>query len=114
MAYRKEYPKIETTEIETFEKKYKGSQMEKDDLLVLFEKLKGDMTHLLQYAILSSNGDIPRLIGFYETQIKTGKISDHLLAFEKTKKSVKKEAEETREALKSKKEQLLRLLTMEK
>lgn len=113
MAYRKDFPKIQEQEIKSFEKNYKGSETEKTDLLELFEKLKGDVTNILNFAILSTNDDISRIKQFYEGAIKSGKIKNHVETFNSTKDKIKKESDEKKEVdqLKSNQAELWQIIS---
>ena len=86
--YRSIYPKIRLEDIETFSNKYRGSDMEREDLINFYKENDGDITLMLEVIPLSRNEDIERFIKIYENLIKEKKIKKTKL-FTSSKKSVK-------------------------
>lgn len=86
--YRSIYPKIRLEDIETFSNKYRGSDMEKEDLINFYKENNGDITLMLEVIPLSRNEDVERFIKIYENLIKEKKIKKTKL-FTSSKKSVK-------------------------
>lgn len=68
--YKNVYPTITEKDINDFSKKYRGSELEKDDLIEFYKDFGGDMTLLLEYIPLSTNDDIDRFISIYEDFFK--------------------------------------------
>lgn len=57
-----------------FEKKYKGTDEEREDLLKLYVKYKGDMDAITVSALCCSQEDEPRLCGIIQEAIKNGEV----------------------------------------
>ena len=95
--YRSVHPEIQKNEVLDFEKKYRLSQEEKDDLLKFYKEQKGDMRKLLQHIMCSKNEDIPRFIQFFEEQINE-KVIEKTAKFDGTKSKIIKLPEEEKEA----------------
>lgn len=73
------------------------------------------MTHLLKFAILSKNEDIPRFVTIFEHSINTQKLTKYISTFNSTKNKIKKEVEEIKQAIQAKKEnESLSKMIMEK
>ena len=101
--YREIYPRLKIEDIDNFSIKYRGSDMEKEDLINFYNENNGDITLLLESIPLSRNDDVDRLIKVYEDLIKKKKIKKFDL-FNKSKSNIKlldenedekKEAEDT-------------------
>jgi DnaJ family protein C protein 9 len=106
--YREIYPKLKLEDIENFSLKYRGSEMEEEDLIDFYNDNNGDITLLLEAIPLSKNEDIGRFIKIYERLIKKKKIKKSDLFFESKEhiklliedEDEKKEAEDTLNDLK--------------
>ena len=106
--YREIYPKLKLEDIENFSLKYRGSEMEEEDLIDYYNENNGDITLLLEAIPLSKNEDIGRFIKIYEQLIKKKKIKKSDLFFESKEhiklliedEDEKKEAEDTLNDLK--------------
>lgn len=110
--YRSIYPKIRLEDIESFSNKYRGSDMEKEDLINFYKENDGDITLMLEVIPLSRNEDVERFIKIYEILIKEKKIKKTKL-FNSSKKSVKllkeneEEIEEAEDNLKELEQQIM-------
>ena len=62
--------------------------MEEEDLVEYYHKSEGDMRALIENIPLSSNDDIPRFIGYFETMVAEGELPE-FKAFAKTKNKVR-------------------------
>ena len=83
--------------------------------LSFFKRLKGDLTHLLKFAILSKNEDIPRFVTIFEDSIESKTLTKYISTFNSTKNKIKKEVEEVKQAIQAKKEnESLSKMIMEK
>ena len=106
--YREIYPKLKLEDIENFSLKYRGSEMEEEDLIDYYNENNGDITLLLEAIPLSNNEDVERFINIYEQLIKKKKIKKSDLFFESKEhiklliedEDEKKEAEDTLNDLK--------------
>lgn len=83
-------------DITNFEKSYKGSAEEDQDLINFYNENKGDITKILENIILSSNDDAPRFVEKYTKWIEEKKI-EHFKQFDTTKKKVKRLQDESKE-----------------
>ncbi|XP_053188700.1 dnaJ homolog subfamily C member 9 [Scomber japonicus] len=68
------FPKITMQDILEFEKKYKGTDEEREDLLKLYVKYKGDMDAITVSALCCSQENEPRLCGIIQDAIKNGEV----------------------------------------
>jgi len=68
--YKNIYPTITTQDIEDFTTKYRGSEMEIEDLVNFYEENEGDLIDILEWIPLSKNEDIDRFICIFEDLIK--------------------------------------------
>lgn len=95
--YREKFPKVKTEDIEEFGRMYKGSEEEKADLHQFYDDMEGDITHILEYIILSEEADVPRFVSIYEEMIRNGVVR-RTKKFDRSKKkvaSLKDEGDET-------------------
>ncbi|KRX03886.1 DnaJ domain [Pseudocohnilembus persalinus] len=123
--FRNLYKPVKEEDIREFEKKYKNSKEEEQDLIDYYNKQKyiillfylqtklirqqGDITLILENIILSENEDVDRFVKFYEEQIKQKNIKK-FVKFDITKKKIRllqDESEEVKEALKDLQSQIL-------
>ncbi|XP_054655048.1 dnaJ homolog subfamily C member 9 [Dunckerocampus dactyliophorus] len=70
------FPKITLQDILDFEKQYKGSDEERQDLLQLYMQHEGDMDAIMTSALCSSQEDEPRLGDIIRTAIQSGEVSE--------------------------------------
>lgn len=68
--YKNIYPTITKQDIEDFTTKYRGSEMEIEDLVNFYEENNGDLSDILEWIPLSKNEDIDRFICIYEDLFK--------------------------------------------
>ena len=110
--YREIYPKLKLEDIENFSLKYRGSEMEEEDLIDYYNENNGDITLLLEAIPLSNNEDVERFINIYEQLIKKKIIRKSNLFFE-SKNHIKlliedeNEKEEAENTLKDLKQQIM-------
>ena len=83
------YPKISQNDIDDFTLKYKGSNMEIEDLMIFYNENNGDLTELLEWIPLSENDDIDKFILIYEDLFKK-KVLKKNKNYTITKKKIKK------------------------
>ncbi|XP_057704622.1 dnaJ homolog subfamily C member 9 [Corythoichthys intestinalis] len=74
--WRQLFPKITVQDILEFEKKYKGSDEERKDLLQLYTQHQGDMDTILTSLLCGSQDDEPRLGDIIRTAIKDGEVEE--------------------------------------
>lgn len=80
--------------IEKFAKKYKGSDEEKDDIVIAFEKAKGDMAKLYTIVMLSDpEEDEDRFRAIIDAAIKSGVVEAYKAYRNETKAQRKKRIE---------------------
>ena len=88
------------TDINNFEKKYRGSEEEVQDLINFYNQKNGDIRYILQSIPLSRNRDVKRFLEIYEKLFKK-KILKRNDKYEKTKDKIicfRKNKEEEKEA----------------
>jgi len=99
--WRAVFKKVTKQDIDEFEKKYKGSDMEKEDLQNSFILCKGDMQGVMMSVPLSTMEDIPRFCKIVEQGFLDGSLPKNMQKkFNNSKGKVNMEisAEEEREA----------------
>ncbi|XP_047459809.1 dnaJ homolog subfamily C member 9 [Mugil cephalus] len=69
------YPKITLQDILEFEKKYKGSDEERQDVIQLYVQHQGDMDAIMVSAMCSSQDDEPRLCAIIQAAIDSGDVA---------------------------------------
>ena len=72
--WRSLFPPVTLNDIANYEKKYKGSQMQRDDILNAYKQGKGSMTFIMENVILSSWDDEKRFRDIIEAAINKAKI----------------------------------------
>merc|ERR1711920_156558 len=105
--WRAVFKKVTKQDIDEFEKKYKGSAMEKEDLHNSFILCKGDMQGVMMSVPLSTMEDIPRFCAIVEQGFLDGSLPKKMKKkFNKSKGKVNLEVsvEEEREAEEAAKE----------
>lgn len=65
---------ITVQDILEFEKKYKGSDEEKQDLIQLYEQHKGDMNAITESAMCCTQEDEPRICSIIQAAIDSGEV----------------------------------------
>ncbi|KAK2824463.1 hypothetical protein Q5P01_021638 [Channa striata] len=94
------FPKITVQDILEFEKKYKGSDEERQDVIQLYVQHQGDMDVLMASALCSSQEDEPRLCSIIQDAIKKKEVPS-FPAFtresEKKKRARRKRADRERQ-----------------
>ncbi|KAM4607337.1 dnaJ homolog subfamily C member 9-like [Polymixia lowei] len=94
------FPKITVQDILEFEKKYKGSDEERQDVIQLYVQHQGDMDVITASVLCCSQEDEPRLFDIIRNAIRTGEVAD-FPAFsqdsERKKKARKKRADKERQ-----------------
>ncbi|KAL4640138.1 dnaJsubfamily C member 9-like [Arapaima gigas] len=95
------FPKITVEDIMNFEKKYKGTEEEKQDLSRLYLQFEGDMDLIMDSALCCTHEDEPRIASIIQSAID----SNELPAFNAfTQESNKKKKNRKRKADKERKE----------
>ncbi|XP_012693162.2 dnaJ homolog subfamily C member 9 [Clupea harengus] len=95
------FPKITLEDILEFEKKYKDTEEEKEDLSRLYVQHEGNMDRIMDSALFAEDGEEPRLRGILQGLIDTEDLPA-LRAF--THESAKKKSNRKRRAEKERKE----------
>ncbi|KAK3256505.1 hypothetical protein CYMTET_34363 [Cymbomonas tetramitiformis] len=80
--------KISERDIDEFEKGYKNSQCEEEDLKEYFLANKGVVSRILEYIPCSNDEDIPRFMEFFSSKICEEDLRPYAKAFNHSKKSV--------------------------
>ena len=83
--------------MKSFADRYRNSLDEEQDLLTYYSDRDGDLTHILEEIICSTNDDIPRFLSFFDRMIAEGKLTS-TARFQKTKANVKMLPDERVEA----------------
>ncbi|XP_059215174.1 dnaJ homolog subfamily C member 9 [Centropristis striata] len=73
-TWRQLFPKITVQDILEFEKKYKGSDEERNDLIQLYVQHQGNMDAITMSAMCSSQEDEPRLCSIIQAAIDSGDV----------------------------------------
>lgn len=99
--WRMMFPKITLQDILDFEKSYKGTDEEKQDLMRLYEESQGDMNKIMESALCATQEDEERLRDVLQSAID----ADELPAYDAfTHESAKKKNKRKRRAAKEEKE----------
>ncbi|XP_069549005.1 dnaJ homolog subfamily C member 9 [Brachyistius frenatus] len=69
------FPKITVQDILEFEKKYKGSDEERQDLMQLYVQHQGEMNAITASALCCSQEDEPRLCSIIQAAIESGEVT---------------------------------------
>lgn len=94
--YRNLFPKVTISDIEKFEKEYKGSEEEKHDVLKAYEREQGNMTNVMNHIMFAEEGDEQRICKIIDDAIsskevrvlpKYSKSRNSLLSTKKSKKN---------------------------
>ncbi|KAI3363336.1 hypothetical protein L3Q82_011959 [Scortum barcoo] len=93
------FPKITVQDILEFEKKYKGSDEERQDVIQLYEQHQGDMDAIMASALCCSQDDEPRLSSIIQAAIDSGDVTAFPAFTRETEK--KKRARRKRQKQKS-------------
>ncbi|KAL0984157.1 hypothetical protein UPYG_G00137820 [Umbra pygmaea] len=99
--WRTMFPKITLQDILNFEKSYKDSEEEKNDLMRVYEEHKGDMDKIMENVLCATQEDEPRIRAILQHAIDSKELHAHQ-AF--TNESVKKKSIRKRKANKERKE----------
>jgi hypothetical protein len=83
--------------VKSFADRYRNSPDEEQDLLTYYIDRDGDITHILEEIICSSNDDIPRFLSFFDRMIAESKLTS-TARFQKTKANIKMLPDERVEA----------------
>ncbi|SBS86260.1 DnaJ protein, putative [Plasmodium ovale] len=68
------HSRIKVEDILNYEKKYKNSEDEKEDLIQFFDKFNGNLKHILEYIPFSEEADLKRYVDIYENLFKSKKL----------------------------------------
>ena len=110
--YRAVHPELSKQDIRSFADRYKNSSEEQKDLLDYYQTHDGDVKHILQSIICSTNEDVPRFIAFFDEQLAAGHLK-RTKRYDATKSKVeslpdeKAEAKQEKKRLKAEKEKKL-------
>uniref|UniRef100_A0A8C6LYZ9 DnaJ homolog subfamily C member 9 n=1 Tax=Nothobranchius furzeri TaxID=105023 RepID=A0A8C6LYZ9_NOTFU len=68
------FPKVTMQDILEFEKKYKGSDEEREDVIRLYVQHEGDLDSIMASALCCTQDDEPRLCSIIQAAIKSGDV----------------------------------------
>ncbi|SPJ13092.1 DnaJ protein, putative [Plasmodium sp. DRC-Itaito] len=68
------HSRVNVKDIMKYEKVYKGSAEEKEDLMYFYERFHGDLNNILEFIPLSEAKDLNRYIGIFEKALADGEI----------------------------------------
>eukprot|EP00005_Dracoamoeba_jomungandri_P003767 CAMPEP_0174254716 /NCGR_PEP_ID=MMETSP0439-20130205/4043_1 /TAXON_ID=0 /ORGANISM="Stereomyxa ramosa, Strain Chinc5" /LENGTH=290 /DNA_ID=CAMNT_0015336475 /DNA_START=27 /DNA_END=899 /DNA_ORIENTATION=- len=100
--WRALYRKVTTEDIMDFGKKYKGSEMEIEDLLEAYKQTEGDMDKIIERVPLSENKDITRFIKILDKKIDEEELEE-FEAYTKFKEDKKKPTKKAKRAKRKRK-----------
>jgi len=83
---RRHLGQVTEERIVEFERKYRGSNEEQQDLKQFYVRFQGDLHRILHYIICSDESDIPRFIRFYDDCISKGELTS-TKAYQQSKKT---------------------------
>jgi DnaJ family protein C protein 9 len=109
--FKNVYPTITKNDIESFSKKYPGSDMERDDLINYYNENSGDLTKLLEWIPLSTNNDKQRYLDIFEELIEQ-KFIKKTKKYTTTKNKIKDIKEDNEEEVREQQSKLDDLSTM--
>ncbi|KAH7460308.1 hypothetical protein PRIC1_014525 [Phytophthora ramorum] len=89
------FPKVTTEDIKRFEGEYRHSDEEKSDVLAAFTKYEGEMRHILDTIMLSTDDDEERFAEMIQTAIKEKEVKAFPTWREYVKEHSKKKRKET-------------------
>ena len=92
--------RFSVNDIDNYEKKYRGSQEEIEDLIIYYNKYQGDISHILESLPFSRNKDVKRFLEIYEKLFKIKRLKRNS-KYEQAKNNIvliKKNEEEEKEA----------------
>lgn len=92
--------RFNVNDIDNYEKKYRGSQEEIEDLIIYYNKYQGDISHILDSIPFSRNTDVKRFLKIYEKLFKIKRLK-RTNKYEKVKNNIillKNNVEEEKEA----------------
>lgn len=98
--YRQLYPKINENDIKEYERNYKGSNEEINDIIELYNKYSGNLKNMMECIMFAEDGDEERIIEIIDNAIENNlieitskytKSKTTLLKKKKTKKSNKQQ-----------------------
>lgn len=69
------HPEISKDDVRSFADRYRNSPDEEQDLLDYYLDRDGDVTHILEEIICSTNDDVPRFLTFLDKAIAEGKLT---------------------------------------
>ncbi|KAL2101733.1 hypothetical protein ACEWY4_003494 [Coilia grayii] len=95
------FPKISLADIQEFEKKYKGTAEEKEDLSRLYTQHEGDMDQIMAAALFAEDDEEPRIRGILQDLVDAEELPAYK-AF--THESAKKRSSRKRRAQKEREE----------
>ncbi|KAG9267572.1 hypothetical protein AMEX_G18427 [Astyanax mexicanus] len=96
--WRRLFPKITLQDILNFEKQYKGSDEEVQDLKRLYLLHEGDMDHIMDHALCCEHGDEPRIREILQNAIDAEDIPAYkAFTHESTKKKVNRKRKAKKE-----------------
>jgi DnaJ family protein C protein 9 len=82
------HPEISKDDVRSFADRYRNSPDEEQDLLDYYLDREGDITHILEEIICSSNDDVARFLSFFDKAIAEGKLTS-TKKFTKSRGSIK-------------------------
>ncbi|KAI4836567.1 DnaJ protein [Plasmodium brasilianum] len=82
------HSRIKVEDIINYEKKYKNSEDEKEDLIQFYNKFNGELKHILEYIPFSDEADLDRYVGIFEKLFKSKELKK-TADYDKSLKNVK-------------------------
>eukprot|EP00741_Cyanophora_paradoxa_P024461 tig00022075_g23618.t1 len=75
--FRSIFSRVSEEDINAFEKRYKNSSMEAEDVRFFYEKFEGDLEQLLEHVPLSTEDDMPRFKEYLGACVSIGKLKEY-------------------------------------
>ena len=94
--FRTLFPKVKVSDIESFGKKYKDSDEEKNDIISAYIKYDGDFNKLMETVILAEQEDVGRICEIIHRSIRTGELETTKLYTKTSQAALKRVEKENR------------------
>ncbi|XP_041722301.1 dnaJ homolog subfamily C member 9 [Coregonus clupeaformis] len=94
------FPKITLQDIQEFERKYKGTEEERQDVMQLYLQHQGDMDAIMASALCCTQEDEPRITALIQSAIQAGELTAYPSFIQEStrkKKARKQKADEERQ-----------------
>ena len=94
--FRTLFPKVKVSDIDSFSRKYKDSDEEKNDIIAAYIKHDGDFNKLMETVILAEQEDVSRICEIINRSIRTGELETTKLYTKTSQAALQKVEKENR------------------